>query len=201
MSNNKENLEGLVSKLKEQGIGAGEEEKKRIIKAAGEEAAVIKADAEKKAKEIVDEAEKKAAQLENNAQTAIAQASRDMIEATRMAVLNYLKSVFTSQSEKLFTQEQYTKELLKAVIQAIPGDKTVKVADNVAKDMEAFFLKEALSEKVVLKPLGEQSAKIVVESKGREGVQFVMSAQDIEDGLFSLLNKDLLERITKGQGE
>jgi len=201
MSNNKENLEGLVAKLKEQGISAGQEEKQRIIKAAREEASAIKADAEKKAREIVDEACKKAAQLENNATTAIAQASRDMIEATRMALLNYLKSVFTSQSEKLFTQEQYTKELLKAVIQAIPGDKTVSVADNVVKDMEAFFMKEALSEKVVLKPLGEQSTKIVVVSKGKEDVQFVMSAQDIKDGLFYLLNKDLVERITKGQGE
>jgi len=36
MSNNKENLEGLVSKLKEQGINAGKEEKQRIIKAARE---------------------------------------------------------------------------------------------------------------------------------------------------------------------
>jgi len=201
MSNNRENLEGLVSKLKEQGISAGEEEKKRIIKAAREEAAAIKTDAEKKAKEIVEEAEKKAAQLEDNAQTTIAQASRDMIEATRMAVLNYLKSVFRLQAEDLFTREQYSKELLKAVIEAIPGDKTVTVADNVLKGLEDFFMKEALSEKVVLKPLGEQSAKIVLESKGKGDVQFVLSAQDIEDGLFSLLNKDLVERITKGQGE
>lgn len=201
MSNNKENLEGLVSKLKEQGISAGKEEKQRILKEAKEEAAAIIAAAEKQSGDIVEEAEKKAAQLETNAQTAIAQASRDIIEATRMAVLKYLKSVFTTQSEKLFTQEQYTKELLKAVIAVIPGDKTVKVADNVLKDMEAFFVKEALADKVVLEPLGEQHAKIVVESKGKADVQFVLSTQDIEEGLFSLLNKDLVERIIKGQGE
>jgi V/A-type H+-transporting ATPase subunit E len=201
MSNNKENLEGLVAKLKEQGISAGQEEKKSIIKAAREEAAAIKADAEKKAREIVDEAEKKATQLENNAQTSIAQASRDMIEATRMAVLNYLKSVFRLQAEGLFTQEQYTKELLKAVIEAIPGDKTVSVADDVLKGMESFIKKAALSEKVVLKPLGDNSAKIVVESMGSGDLQFVLSAKDVEEGLFSMLNKELVERITKGRGE
>jgi len=190
MSNNKENLEGLVAKLKEQGISAGQEEKQRIIKAAREEASAIKADAEKKA-----------TQLENNAQTSIAQASRDMIEATRMAVLSYLKSVFRLQAEGLFTQEQYTMELLQAVMAAIPGDKTVSVADDVLKGMESFIKKAALSEKVVLKPLGDNSAKIVVESMGNGDVQFVMSARDVEEGLFSMLNKDLVERITKGQGE
>ena len=38
MKHNKENLEGIVSKLKEQGINAGEEEKQRIIDAAKAEA-------------------------------------------------------------------------------------------------------------------------------------------------------------------
>lgn len=201
MNNNKENLEGLVSKLKEQGISAGEEEKKRLIKAAREESAAIKTDAEKKAKGIVEEAKKKAAQLEDNAQTSIAQASRDMIEATRLSVLSYLKSVFRLQAEVLFTRKQYSEELLKAVIEAIPGDKTVTLADNLVKDMEAFLIKEALSDKVVLKPLGEQNVKIILESRGEGDVQFVLSPGDIEDGLFSLLNKDLVERINKGQRE
>ena len=55
MSDNKTNLEGLVSKLKEQGIDAGNEEKARIIASAREEAAQIKADAEKKSQDIIEE--------------------------------------------------------------------------------------------------------------------------------------------------
>ena len=201
MSNNKENLEGLVSKLKEQGIGAGEEEKKRIIASSKEEAARIKADAEEQSKAIIDEANRKAEQVMGNAQTSIAQASRDMVEATRMSVLQYLKLVFTKQAEVLFTREQYSKELLKVVMDAIPGDKTVTVTDDVLKGMESFIKKEALSEKIILKPLGDNNAKIIVESTDKGDVQFVLSSQDIEDGLFSMLNKDLVERITKGQGE
>jgi len=201
MSNNKENLEGLVSKLKEQGISAGNEEKQRIIDDAKQEATAIISRAKKQSGEIVGEAEKKAAQVEENARTSIAQASRDVVEATRMAVLAYLKDVFRNQSEQLFTQDQYLKELLKAAVMAIPGDKIVTVPNEALKAMEAFFIKQSLSEKVVLKPLGEESTMIVVESKGEGDVQFVLSAQDIEDGLFSLLNKELVERITKGQGE
>lgn len=200
MSNNKENLEGLVSKLKEQGIGAGKEEKQRIINAAKEEAAEIISGAEKQSKEIIKEAEKKASQFEANAQSAIAQASRDMVEATRVSVLKYMKSVFSRESEALFTQEQYTSELLKVVLETIQGDKTVSVADDVLKGMEAFIMKQALSDKVVLQSLGSNDAKIVVESAGKDDVQFVLSAGDIEAGLFSLLNKDLVARIKKEQG-
>ena len=36
---------------------------------------------------------------------------------------------------------------------------------------------------------------------GNGDVQFVLSAKDVEEGLFSMLNKELVERITKGQGE
>ena len=199
MNNNKENLEGLVLKLKENGIRAGKEEQHRIIKSAEKEAAEIIAKAEKQSKDIISEAEKKVSQLEANAQTSISQASRDMIEATRTAVLNYLKSVFRIQGEKLFTQDQYSSELLKAVLEVIPGDKTVTVPDEVLKKMEAFLIKQALADKVVLKPLGESGVQIVVESDTGGDVQFVLHPQDIEDGLFSLLNKELVELIVRGQ--
>lgn len=199
MNNNKENLEGLVSKLKQNGIRAGKEEQQRIIESAKKEAAEIIAGAEKQSREIIDEAEKKVAQLESNAQTSIAQASRDMVEATKTAVLQYLKTVFRIQSEKLFTQHEYTSELLKAVLEVIPGDKTATVPDEVLKKMEAFLINQALAEKVVLKPLGESGVQIVVESDTSGDVQFVLHPQDIEDGLFSLLNKELVERIIKGQ--
>ena len=201
MSNSKTNLEGLVSKLKEQGIDAGNEEKRRIIASAREEAAKIKADAEKQSREIVEEAKRKSEQMLGNAQTSIAQASRDMVEATRMTILKYMKSVFKMQTGALFTQEQYSKELLKVLMEAIPGDKTVSVSDEVLRGMEAFIRKEALKEAVVLKPLGDNSTKIVIESGDNDDVQFVLSAEDVEKGLFSMLNKDLVERITKGQGE
>lgn len=199
MNSNKENLEGLVSKLKQSGINAGKKEQQRIIESARQEAAEIISNAEKQSKEIIAEADKKASQLETNAQTSIAQASRDMIEATKTAVLHYLKAVFKSQSESLFTQHEYASELLKAVLEVIPGDKTATVPDGVLKKMEAFLIKQALAERVVLKPLGETGVQIIVESDNSGDVQFVLNPQDIEDGLFSLLNKELVERIIKGQ--
>ena len=199
MKQNKNNLEGIVSKLKEQGIDAGEEEKQRIIENAKAQADQLISEAKATSKKIVEEAETKAAQAEKNAQTAISQASRDMVEATKIAVLNYLKSVFSKECKTLFTQKQYLKELLEAVVGSISGNKSVKVAPEMLKDMEAFLLTEALKEEVTLSPLSASKTKIKVKSTDKNGVSFVLSSKDVEAGLFTLLNKDLVERITKAQ--
>nr|WP_320119479.1 hypothetical protein [uncultured Marinifilum sp.] len=198
---NKENLEGIVSKLKEKGINAGESEKQRIIEKAKTQAEVIVAEAESVRKNILNDAKVRAEQIEKNSQKAIAQASRDMIEATKISILKHLKSVFGEQCDVLFTQEQYLKELLSKVVETISGNKTVSVPNKMRKEMESYLLQQSLTDDIILKPLGDNKAKIVVSSTDKEGVQFVLSAQDVEDGLFSLLNKDLLESITNNQEE
>lgn len=199
MKQNKKNLEGIVSKLKEQGIDAGEEEKQRIIENAKKQADKLISEAKATSKTIVEEAEVKAVQAEKNAQTAIVQASRDMVEATKIAVLKYLESVFGKECKTLFTQEQYLKELLEAVVGSISGNKSVKIAPEMLKDMEAFLLSEAIKEEVTLEPLSSSKTKIKVKSTEKDGVSFVLSSKDVETGLFALLNKDLVERITKAQ--
>lgn len=201
MVHNKKNLEGIVSKLKEQGIDAGEEEKQKIVEAAKAEAERLISEAIAKSETIIKDAQTKANQSEKNAQTAIAQASRDMVEATKIAVLKYLKSVFGKECKTLFKQEQYLQHLLKAVIDSISGQKSVKVAPEIQKEMEAFLLKEGLKDEVSLKPLSSSKTKIKVKSTDKDGVSFVLSSKDIEASLFSLLNKDLVERITKAREE
>lgn len=199
MKQNRENLEGIVSKLKEQGINSGEAEKQRIIENAKKQAEELIADAKATGKAIIKEAEAKASQTEKNAQKAIAQASRDMIEATKIALLNHLKSVFGKECKTLFHREEYLKELLKVVIDSIAGKKSIKVPPELQKEMEAFLIKEALQEEITLKPLSASKAKIKVKSTDKEGISFVVSSKEIEIGLFSLLNKDLVERITKSR--
>lgn len=200
MNNNRENLEGIVSRLKEQGINAGEEAKEHIIEEAKRKAELIVSEAEAEKARIIEEAMRQATQISKNAEIAIAQASRDMVEATKIALLNHLKSIFGKQAEALFTQEKYLGELLKVVVDSVSGKKTVSVSQDILKEMESYILKHALSEQAELKPLADKSVKIVLNSTDNKGVQFVLSAKDVEDGLFSLLNKDLVERITKSKG-
>jgi len=199
MNDNKENLEGIVSKLKEQGINAGEAEKQRIIEQAKKQAEALIAEAEAKKNAIIEEANAKAEQVEKNALMAMKQASRDMVEATKVAILKYMESVFGDLSQSLFTQEQYLQELTKAVVSTIEGSKTVSVPADTLKAMEAFIVKVGLDKDVELQPLPNSEAKIVVQSTEKSGVQFVLSDSDVQQAMFKLLNKDLVERITKNQ--
>ena len=136
MKENKENLEGIVLKLKEQGIKVGEAEKLQIIESAKKQAKEMLSSAEFKSDNIILEAKTSAAIVEQNTQTALQQASRDMIEATKIALLKYFKSVFGKQCESLFTHEQYLKEILNVVIETIPGSKMVTVPSDIAKGMK-----------------------------------------------------------------
>lgn len=197
MSNNRENLEGIVSKLKQEGIQAGETEKQRIIDEAKKQAESIIAEAKTLSKEIIEEAGSKSEQIERNAQTAISQAARDMVEATKISIVKHLTSVFGEQCKSLFTEKEYLGELLKAALKNISGKKTVTVPKKMQKNMEGFLLKQSLDKGIELKPFTGSNTKIVISSADNERVEFVLSSEDVEEGLFSLLNKDLVKRITQ----
>lgn len=199
MEKYKENLEGVVSKLKEQGVKAGEAEKKRIVEDARKEAEQIIADAKTQSKDIVEKAKTQAEQDKKNATAAIEQASRDMIEATKIAIINHLKNTFGDACKTLLTEEQYLQEILKTVLETIKGNKTVKVEEALAPKMESYIIKQAFEDKVEIKPLAEKQARIEVSCDDKEGIQFILTAKDVEEGLFELLNKDLVERITQNK--
>jgi len=196
---NQENLEGIVSKLKEQGIKAGETEKNRLIDAANEKAEKMLADAESKAKQLIANAESEAAQIEKNSKAAIAQAARDMVEATKIAVSNQLKSAFGTHCETLITKDEYLKELLKVVLVKIEGNKTVEVPAELLKQMQTYIAGSTLKNTVEVKPLPKSEAKISISCNESEGIQYVITAKDIEEGLFSLLNQDLLDLINNNR--
>jgi V/A-type H+-transporting ATPase subunit E len=196
---NQENLEGIVSKLKEQGIKAGETEKNRLIEAANEKAEKMLAEAEAHAKKLVAKAEAEAAQIEKNSNAAISQAARDMVEATKIAITKHLKEVFGTQCENIITQDEYLKELLKLVLVKIEGNKTVEVPATQLKKMQTFIAGTALKNGVEVKPLSKSEAKISITCNDNEGIQYVITSKDIEDGLFSLLNHDLLELINNNR--
>lgn len=192
---NQENLEGIITRLKEQGIKAGETEKNLLLDEANEKAEKILADAAAKSKEMIEKAKNDAAQIEKNSKAAISQAARDMVEATKIAITKHLQKVFGKECESLFNQEEYLKELLKVVIELIPGEKTVEVAPEQVKKMQSFIVSSSLKEGIEVKPLEKSEAKISVTCNDNEGIQFVITSKDIEEGLFTLLNKDLVERI------
>jgi V/A-type H+/Na+-transporting ATPase subunit E len=196
---NQENLERIISRIKDQGIKAGETEKIRMLEAAQEKSEKILAEAEAKSKAIIDKAKNDAAQIEKNSKAAISQAARDMVEATKIAITKHFQKVFGKQCESLINQEEYLKELLKVVLEIIPGNKTIEVSPELVQKMQSFIVSSALKEGIEVKPLQKSEAKISVICNNNEGIQFVITSKDIEEGLFSLLNKDLVERINNNK--
>jgi len=195
MNKGLENLEGVISKLKDQGINEGEAEKKRIIDSAKQQAEDIISKAEAVANEKIKKAENNISVLENNSRASLKQASRDFIEATKVTLLNHLQNNFTEHVEKLFTQEQYLQKLLEVVLETIPGDKKVSVAPELAKEMQAYLKTSSFKESIEIKPLAKSDSKIIIENVGKNKIQYVLSSQDVQDGLFSLMNKDLIDKI------
>lgn len=196
MKETKENLEGIVLKLKEQGIKAGQEEKQKIVEAGKKEAEELLVKAKLESNQIIQEAKANAVQFEKNAKAALMQASRDLIEATKIAILKHLQSTFGKQCESFFTEEQYLSELLPVVLANIPGNKKVAISEELVPKMEAYLLKDAVNKGVEIKALPGSEAKIVVNCDEKSGIQFVLSSKDIQEAVFSLVNQNLVEILT-----
>ncbi|MRT92962.1 hypothetical protein [Ancylomarina sp. 16SWW S1-10-2] len=199
MKETKENLEGIVLKLKDQGVKAGQEEKYKIVEAAKKQAEELLVKAKLESNQIIQEAKTSAAQFEKNGKAALAQASRDLIEATKIAILKHLQSTFGKQCESLFTEEQYLSELLPVVLANIPGNKKVAISSELMPQMESYLLKDAINKGVELQALPNSEAKIVVNCDEKSGIQFVISAKDIQESVFSLVNQNLVELLTNNE--
>lgn len=201
MKNNIENLEGIVLKLKEQGVKAGESEKKQIIDSARKQANDLISSAKLERDQILKQARNDAALLQQNTQSALKQASRDMVEATKVSVLEHLKEIFGRECENLFSQEQYLQEILNAAVKSIPGDKKIVVPAQVAQSMENYLIDQSLQDEIKLKPLQTDESKIEIHPHKEKGLQYVVSSQDIQNGLFSLMNKELVDILNQNKEE
>ena len=62
--------------------------------------------------------------------------------------------------------------------------------------MEAYLLKDAVHKGAEIQALPGSEAKIVVNCDEKSGIQFVLSAKDIQDAVFSLVNQNLVELLT-----
>lgn len=195
MNKNDENLEGLVKKLQQQGIAEGNAEKKKIITAANNEAEEIIAKANTKAEQIVAKAKEEAEQLEKNGNAALKQAFRDLIGATEVASLKFLKSVFGTQCQKTFAETEYLKILVDAAVSQIKGNKTLQISADKVEDMQNYLVAQGLSDTIKLKPLPQKESRIVINCDENKGVSFTLESDDIENALFELLNPELVKRI------
>ena len=134
-----EELQSLLEKIQEDGVGKAEAEKERIISEAKTEAEKIIASAEKKAEEIMKKAEEKAARDVERAENSIRQAARDISLALNAELRSRLTNV-----AKECVGEAMTPELM--------GEMILKMQENyLSKFSEAPSLELILNKKDIEK--------------------------------------------------
>ena len=116
-------LEGLITKIKEEGVAVADKEAQGIVAEAEEKSKSIIADAKKQADTIVTTAKQNAEKLEKQAQEAARQSVRDVILMLKQRVVELLDVVLKRQ-----IKEQLQPDVLKEII--------VKLVEGFKKDKQ-----------------------------------------------------------------
>jgi len=138
-----EKLDGLLNKIREEGLKKAENEKERIIGEAKAEAEKIITAATADAQNLRRNAEKDASAAEKRAESAIQQASRDILLSLRQELETRLKNVVLSATEEVMTAEFMGQIIMEAVgkFDASVVDKgiDVMVSSGNLEKMDKFF--------------------------------------------------------------
>lgn len=111
-----EELQGLLDRIRKDGLEKAEEEAKAIIEAANKKAVEIKKTAEAEAAEKLDAAQEEAAKLEQRSISAIEHAARDIVLSVGDAVQQAFETLANHHISEALTGEQFAK-LVHEVIQ------------------------------------------------------------------------------------
>jgi V/A-type H+-transporting ATPase subunit E len=133
-------VDELISKLRQEGVEAGNAQAEIVLNAARKQAKTILADADHQSSKKISEAQKKATALLNGGQEALKTAMRDMV----LTLKAELTEGFRTDVKRLVEHELANPELLKTLILEIAG-KLSKDAD-IDEDSKLEFI---LPEKVV----------------------------------------------------
>jgi len=144
-----EKLDGLLNKIREEGLKKADTEKERIINEAKAQAEKIVAEAKTKAENLLKSAENDAAAAEKRAKSAIQQASRDILLSLRQELETRLTNVVRASAEEAMTPEFMGQVIMEAIskFDAATVDKGIDVmvsAKNLEK-MEELFKGSLLS--------------------------------------------------------
>jgi V/A-type H+-transporting ATPase subunit E len=127
-------VDELISKLRQEGVDAGNAEAEKVLSAAREKAKAIVDDAEKQSRNKVTEAQKKADAFLNGGKEALKTAMRDMV----LTLKTELTEGFRTDVKRLVERELENPELLKALILEIAGK--LKLDANIDKHSKLEFI-------------------------------------------------------------
>ena len=138
-----EKLDGLLNKIREEGLNKADKEKERIISGAKAEAEKIITAATAEAQKIHRDAETNAAAAEKRAEAAIKQASRDILLALRQELETRMTNVVLASTEESMTPEFMGKIIMEAIgkfdSSIVDQGISVMVSENNLEKMDKLF--------------------------------------------------------------
>ncbi|MBL7084791.1 MAG: hypothetical protein ISS43_01625 [Candidatus Omnitrophica bacterium] len=145
-----EDIKGLIEKIQQEGIKAGEDKARDIESQAKRRAQDIVEKAEKQAEQIVAEAKSKVAKLEQSGKVTLEQAGRNLLLSLRKEINAILGKLVVSHVRETLTPTQLTKiiaDLIKNVSGKEPAEEIIVALNKEdLEKLEQGFLNKLRSE-------------------------------------------------------
>jgi V/A-type H+-transporting ATPase subunit E len=198
MVNEKKTTSGvqeLISRLKDNGVKAGQDEAQRMIEEAQEKAINIVAQARSEAKELLESTRAKIEVEKSAAVESLKIAIRD----TELMLESKLKVRFTDHVKHLVSRELEDKEMLKQLILKIAGSSCSRISEE--KELDLLLLKEKLDPLVseISGSVLRKGVEIKESESDKAGIFIRMKGEDLEidlsdNAISEILLKYLLPR-------
>ena len=191
-----EELQGLLDKIREEGIEKAQTEAEAIRQTAREEADRFRRDAEKDAEASIATAEERAAALEERSRVALKQAARDVILSVADALQSTLRAIVNREISAALTTEALQQILASVIESYVKGqahDVDVLVNPSQQQAVADFFLKtfgEDMRKGIEIKGQGTILSGFKITAKG-DDIEHDFSQAAIADALCELLRDDL----------
>jgi len=202
-------LQELIDRIKNEGVGAAKTDAERIVAEAQAQASSIVAAAEKKAARTLEEARAEALRSQAAGEAALKQASRNLILAVRKRMEAMLSAIAKAETVKAMNDDLLSTlipEVVKAWISGGSGDLAVMLPPDSMKKLETRLhglLKAELAKGAEIRPLPNMDAGFRVQDRAGS-LSWDLSAEEIAKLLSQFLNPRLasiLEQAVKEPGE
>ena len=134
------NLEGLIEKIKTEGVAEAKKASEDIIQQAKDQAKKIEETARKEAESLIQEAEDKAERFKRSAETSIKQAARDIILNTKEELKVVLDRTLKQELAEAVTPE-FLKQIILKLLESWKPDKGLDLEVFVSKNDKAELQK------------------------------------------------------------
>jgi len=197
-----EELKGLIEKIQEEGVRAGEDKAKAIEIEARKLAKTIIEKAEKEAENTLQDAREKIASMEKSGKASLKQAGRDLILSLHKQVNNLLEKIITSRIKEALTPGEIAKIItVIAKDTATDGKKDITVSLS-KKDLEKMEkgllteLKSQLKQTITLKSSEDVKGGFIISyDEGKSHYDF--SDEALAEYIGSYLRPKLAEMLKK----